>query len=194
MPIQQENQHSLLQNSQSTIQATQNVGQGYVKPQLQHNQEIQQNLGQQVIPSTTNQQQIQTPAPLIHNQKPIQATVRQQSHEAYQSIVQQTHTPASQTLPTTSPVVNAAAAHQSFPAAGLHEAGSQSYACSAFNILQQATPPAQNQYLHAQSATPQTYGEANQVGFLRLEFFYPSIIDGHDTMHWNKMSCILPWV
>lgn len=166
MPLQQENQQTLLQNSQSNIQVPQNVGQGYMKPQLQHNQEIQQNL-QQMVQSTTNQQQIQTPAPLIHSQKPIQATIQQQSLGTYQSTAQQTLTPASQAFPTTSSV-NVAAAHQSFPAVGLHDAGSQSYACSAFNILQQSTSPAQNQYLTAQSTAPQAYGEVNQVGFLRI--------------------------
>lgn len=167
MPLQQENQQTLLQNSQSNIQVPQNVGQGYMKPQLQHNQEIQYSLVQQMVQSTANQQQVQTPAPLIHSQKPLQATIRQQSLGTYQSTAQQTHTPASQTIPTTSPV-NVAAAHQSFLAAGLHDAGSQGYARSAFNILQQSTSPAQNQYLPTQSTTPQTYGEANQVGFLRI--------------------------
>lgn len=159
MPITQENQQTFLQNSQSNIQVAQNVGQGYLKPQLQHNQEIQHNFVQQMAQSTTNQQQVQTPANLSHSQKPIQATVRQQSHDAYHSTFQQTPTPASQPLPTTSPVVSMAASHQSFPAAGLHDAGPQSYSCSTFNILQQSTPPAQNQYLPAQSTTPQTYGE-----------------------------------
>lgn len=164
MPLQQENQQTLLQNSQSNIQVPQNVGQGYMKPHLQQNQEIQHNLVQQMVQSTTNQQ-VQTPASLIHSQKPIQATIRQQSLGTYQSTAQHTHTPASQVLPTTSPV-NVAAAHQSFPAAGPHDAGSQSYACSTFNVLQQSTSPAQNHYLPAQSTTPQTYGDANQVGFL----------------------------
>lgn len=167
MPLQQENQQTLLQNTQSNVQVPPNVGQGYMKPQLQHNQEIQHNLVQQMVQSTTNQQQVQNPAPLIHSQKPIQATIRQQSVGTYQSTAQQTRTPALQALPTTSPV-NVAAAHQSFPAVGLHDAGSQSYACSAFNILQQSTSLAQNQYLPAQSTTSQTYGEANQVGFLRI--------------------------
>lgn len=165
MPLQQENQQTLLQNSQSNIQVPQNVGQEYMKPQ--HNQDIQHNLVQQMVQSTTNQQQVQTPALLIHSQKPIQATIWQQSLGTYQSTAQQTHTSASQALPTTSPV-NVAAAHQSFPAAGLHDTGSQSYACSHVNILQQSTAPAQNQYLPTQSATPQTYGEANQVGFLGI--------------------------
>lgn len=164
MPLQQENQQTLLQNSQSNIQVPQNVGQGYMTPQLQHNQEIQHNLVPQMVQSTTNQQQVQSSTLPIHSQKPIQGTVRQQSLGTYQSTAQQTHTPASQALPNTCPV-NVAAAHQSLPAAGLHDAGSQSYACSAFNILQQSTSPAQNQYLPMQSTTPQTYGEANQVGF-----------------------------
>lgn len=175
MPIQQENQQTFLQNSQSSIQATQNIGQGYLKPPLQHNQEIQHNVVQQMVQSTTNQQQVQTPAPLIHSQKPIQATVRQQSHDGYQSTFQQTPTPASQTLPTTSPVVSVAAVHQTFPAGGLHDGGSQSCSCSTFNILQQSTPPAQNQYLPAKSTTPQTYGEVNQVGFLRT-FLSPLLV------------------
>eukprot|EP00066_Takifugu_rubripes_P011617 XP_011600883.1 PREDICTED: serine/threonine-protein kinase WNK2 isoform X2 [Takifugu rubripes] len=162
MPIQQENQQTFLQSSQSNIQVAQNVGQGYLKPQLQHNQEIQHNLVQQMAQPTTNQQQVQTPANLSHSQKPMQATVRQQSHDTYQSTFQQTPTPASQPLPTTSPVVSVAAAHQSFPAAGLHDAGPQSYSCSTFSILQQSTPPAQNQYLSAQSTTPQAYGELSQ--------------------------------
>lgn len=166
MPIQQENQQTFLQNSQSNIQVAQNVGQGYLTPQLQHNQEIQHNLVQQMAQSTTNQQQVQTPANLSHSQKPIQATVRQQSHDAYQSTFQQTPTPASQPLPTTSSV-SVAAVHQSFPAVGRHDAGPQGYSCSTFNILQQSTPPAQNQYLPAQSTTPQTYGEVSQVGFFR---------------------------
>ncbi|XP_029689096.1 serine/threonine-protein kinase WNK2 isoform X5 [Takifugu rubripes] len=161
MPIQQENQQTFLQSSQSNIQVAQNVGQGYLKPQLQHNQEIQHNLVQQMAQPTTNQQQVQTPANLSHSQKPMQATVRQQSHDTYQSTFQQTPTPASQPLPTTSPV-SVAAAHQSFPAAGLHDAGPQSYSCSTFSILQQSTPPAQNQYLSAQSTTPQAYGELSQ--------------------------------
>lgn len=167
IPLQQENQQTLLQNSQSNIQVPQNIGQGYIKPQLQHNQEIQHNLVQQMAQSATNQQQVPTPASLLNSQKPIQATVLQQGLGTYQSSAQQSHTPASQALPTTSPV-NVAAAHQSFPATSLHDTGSQSYACSAFNILQQSTSPAQNQILPAQSTTSQIYEEANQVGFLGI--------------------------
>lgn len=165
IPLQQDNQQTLLQNSQSNIQVPQNIGQGYIKPQLQHNQEIQHNLVQQMAQSAATQQQVPTPASLLNSQKPIQAAALQQGLGTYQPTAQQSHTPAPHALPTTSPV-HVAAAHQSFPATSLHDAGSQSYACPAFNILQQSTSPAQNQFLPAQPAAPQTYEEASQVGFL----------------------------
>lgn len=196
MPFQQENQQTLLQNSQSNVQLPQNVGQGYSKPQQQHNQEMQHNLVQQMLQLTTNQQQVQTPLSLIQRQKPIQGTIQQESLGTYQPTAQQTITPASQALPITSPV-NVAAAHQSFPAAVLHDAGSQSYAHSAFNILQQSSSITQNQCLSAQSTTPQTYGEVNQVGFFRTFlpcFFYHSqnVVCGNDKMHCSNMLNLVP--
>lgn len=61
-----------------------------------------------------------------------------------------------------------AATHQSYTAAGLPDAASQSYAHSALSVLQQQTVAAQGQYLSAQSTTPKTYGGAKQVVTLQI--------------------------
>lgn len=171
IPIPQENQQPVLQNAQSNIQLTQHSGQAYIQPQRQHSQETLHSIHQQMAQPThhsqsvqsSGQQQVHTPAPQQHSQKTMQTAVQQQSHDVSQSTVQQVQTPASQTLPTAASVVQVAATHQSYPAAGLPDAASQSYAHSAFSVLQQQTVAAQSQYLPAQSTTPQTYGGANQV-------------------------------
>lgn len=169
--IPQENQQSLLQNAQSNIQLTHHVGHAYIQPQLQHSQETLHSIHQQMAQSphhsqsvqSPGQQQVHTLASQKHSQKAMQTAAQQQSHDVSHSAVQQVQTPASQTLPTAGSIVQVAATHQSYPAAGLPDAASQSYAHSALSVLQQQTVAAQGQYLSAQSTTPQTYGPAKQV-------------------------------
>ncbi|XP_071332740.1 serine/threonine-protein kinase WNK2 isoform X7 [Trachinotus anak] len=170
IPIQQEHQQPVPQNTQSSIQQTQNAGQAYIQPQIQHNQDtvhpIHQQMAQQPqhqsqSQQSPGQQQLQTSTLQQHSQKAMQTAVPQQSQGISQSTVQQVQTPASQPHPT---VVQVAATHQSYPAAGLPDAASQSYAHSTLNTLQQQTGPAQSQYQSAQSsAAPKTYGGATQV-------------------------------
>ncbi|XP_070765899.1 serine/threonine-protein kinase WNK2 [Enoplosus armatus] len=170
IPVQQEHQP---QNTQSNIHLVQHAGQAYIQPQLQHSQETQHAIHQQMAQQPTHhsqsfqspgQQQVYTPTLQKHSQKTMQTAVPQQSQDVSQSTIQQVQTPASQPHPAAAPVVKVAAPHQSYPAAGLPDAASQSYAHSALNALQQQTAPAPNQYLPAQStAAPQSYGGANQV-------------------------------
>ncbi|XP_044067927.1 serine/threonine-protein kinase WNK2-like isoform X14 [Siniperca chuatsi] len=173
IPVQQEHQQPLLQNTQSNIQLIQHAGQAYIQPQLQHSQETQHTIHQQMAQKPTHhsqslespgQQQVHTPTLQKHSQKTMHIAVPQQSQDVSQSTVQQVQTPASQPHPTATTVVQVAATHQSYHAAGLPDAASQSYAHSAINALQQQTAPAQSQYLPSQStAAPQSYGGANQV-------------------------------
>uniref|UniRef100_A0A4W6ENT1 non-specific serine/threonine protein kinase n=1 Tax=Lates calcarifer TaxID=8187 RepID=A0A4W6ENT1_LATCA len=169
IPIQQEHQQLLPQNTQSSIQQTQTAGQAYIPPQLQHNQDtvhpIHQQMAQQPIhQSQSGQQQLHTPALQQHSQKAMQTAVPRQSQDISQSTVQQVQTPASHPHPTATPAVQVAATQQSYPAAGLPDAAAQSYAHSALSALQQQTAPAQSQYQPAQSAAaPQTYGGATQI-------------------------------
>lgn len=175
IPIPQENQQLVLQNAQSNIQLTQHAGQAYIQPQ--------------------RQQQVHTPAPQQHSQKTMQAAVQQQSHDVSQSTVQQVQTPASQTLPTAASIVQVAATHQSYPAAGLPDAASQSYAHSAFSVLQQQTVAAQSQYLPAQSTSPQTYGGANQVVTPQIlsasSQHSQSTVYNHYKIHCSKVAYIV---
>ncbi|XP_051280214.1 LOW QUALITY PROTEIN: serine/threonine-protein kinase WNK2-like [Dicentrarchus labrax] len=173
IPIQQEHQQPLLQNTQSSIQLTQHAGQAYIQPQLQPSQETLHSIHQQMAQQpthhsqslqSTGQQQVHTPTLQKHSQKTMQPAVRQQSQDVSQSTIQQVQTPPCQPHPTAAPVVQVAATHQSYSAAGLPDAASQSYAHSALSVLQQQTASAQSQYLPAQStAASQVYGGANQV-------------------------------
>ncbi|XP_068585667.1 serine/threonine-protein kinase WNK2 isoform X3 [Cebidichthys violaceus] len=147
MPTQQE--HQL--NTQTNIQLTQHAGQAYIQPQLQHNQDTLHTMHQQMAQQPTHlSQSLQTPgqqqghAPTL--QKHSQAAT-QQSQDVSQSTVPPLQTPASQLHPT-APVE---ATHQSYPAVGVPDAASQSYAYSALS--------AQSQYLSAPSSgAPQAYG------------------------------------
>nr|XP_046253339.1 serine/threonine-protein kinase WNK2-like isoform X3 [Scatophagus argus] len=171
IPIQQEQQQPLLQNTQSNIQLTQHAGQAYIQPQVQHSQEtlhsIHQHMAQQPahrsqIVQAPGQQQVPTTTLQKHSQKTMQTAVQLQSHDVSQSTVQHIQTPASQPLPTTAPVI--AGTHQSFLAAGLPDVAPESYGHSAISVRQQQVAPAQTQYLPAQStAAPQTYGGANHL-------------------------------
>ncbi|XP_049438003.1 serine/threonine-protein kinase WNK2 isoform X5 [Epinephelus fuscoguttatus] len=173
IPIQQE--HQL--NTQSNIHLTQHAGQAFMQPQLQPSQETLHTIHQQTaqqpthLPQSlqpTGQQQVHTP-PL---QKHSQTAIPQQSQDVSQSTVQQVQAPASQPHPTAPPVVQVAAAQQSYPAAGLPDAASQSYAHPALNALQQQTAPTQSQYLSAQStAAPQTYGGQQFQPYLCIAAF-----------------------
>ncbi|XP_038578154.1 serine/threonine-protein kinase WNK2-like isoform X8 [Micropterus salmoides] len=166
IPVQQEHQQPLLQNTQSNIQLIQHAGQAYIQPQLQHSQDIQHAIQQQMAQQPTHQspgqQQVHTPTLQKHSQKTMQTAVPQQSQDVYQSTVQPVQTPAPQPHPTPTPLEQVAATHQSYPAAGLPDA--ESYARSALNALQQQTASAQSHYLPAQStsAIPQSYG-GNQI-------------------------------
>ncbi|XP_031700606.1 serine/threonine-protein kinase WNK2 isoform X3 [Anarrhichthys ocellatus] len=152
MPTQQE--HHL--NTQTNIQLTQHAGQAYIQPQLQHNQDTLHTMHQQMAQQpthlsqsqqTASQQQVHAPTLQKHSQTAMQTAAPQQSQDVSQSTVQQIQTSASQLHPT----VPVEATHQSYPAVGLPDAASQSYAYSALS--------AQSQYLSAQSSgAPQTYG------------------------------------
>lgn len=171
VPILQENHQPLLQSTHSNMQLTQHAGQAHIQPQFQHSQETLQSTLKKMAQSThhshslqpTGQQQAHSPTPQKHSQKAMQKAAQRQNYDMSQSVVQQAQTSASQTLSAIAPAAQVAAAHQSYPGAGVTSATSQSYAHSSLNVLQQQTLPAQSQYLPAQSATPQTYGGANQV-------------------------------
>lgn len=169
-PVQQEHQQPLQQNTQSSVQQTHNAGQAYIQPQLQHNQDTVHPINQQMAQQLTHQsqslhvsaqQQLHTPTLQQHGQKAMQTVVPQQSQDLSQSTVQQVQTPAPQPPSTATPVVQVAATHQCYPAAGLPDAALHSYAHSALNTLQQQTAPAQSQY--QSTAARQTYGGASQV-------------------------------
>lgn len=150
--IQQEHQQSLSQNAQ------QNAGKVCVQSQFQHGQETVYAMHQQMAQHPTQQsqslhcstqQQVHTPNVQQNSQKTTLTAVPQQSQDVSQS---QPQTTATQ-------VLQVPAKHQSYSAAGPHDAASQSYAHSAL----QQTAPGQSQYLPAQSICPQNYIAANQV-------------------------------
>ncbi|XP_034447169.1 serine/threonine-protein kinase WNK2-like isoform X3 [Hippoglossus hippoglossus] len=169
IPVQQEHQQPLPQNTQSSIQ-TQNAGQAYIQPQLQHNQDtvhpLHQQIAQQPIHQSQShqypsQQQLHTPA---LQQKAMHAAIAHQIQDVSQSTVQHVQTPASHPHLTATSAVQVSATHQSYPAAGPPDAASQSYAHSALNVLHQQSAPAQSQYHPAQpTAASQTYGGATQM-------------------------------
>uniref|UniRef100_A0A3Q3CDV2 non-specific serine/threonine protein kinase n=1 Tax=Haplochromis burtoni TaxID=8153 RepID=A0A3Q3CDV2_HAPBU len=151
-------QISIQQEHQQSQNAQQNAGKACVQSQLQHGQETVYAMHQQMAQHPTQQsqslhcstqQQVHTPNVQQHSQKTIQTAVPQQSQDVSQS---QPQTTATQ-------VLQVPAKHQSYSAAGPHDAASQSYAHSAL----QQTALGQSQYLPAQSVCPQTYIAANQV-------------------------------
>ncbi|XP_034393757.1 serine/threonine-protein kinase WNK2 isoform X2 [Cyclopterus lumpus] len=148
--IQQE--HQL--NTQTNIQLTPHAGPAYVQPQLQHNQEALHTMHQQMAQQPTarlsqSQQELHALTLQKHSQTAMQTAVPQQSQDVSQSTGQQLQTPASQLHRTAPPPVQVEATHQSYPAVGLPDAASQSYAHPALG-------PPQSQYLS--SSAPQTYG------------------------------------
>uniref|UniRef100_A0A8D3ARB8 non-specific serine/threonine protein kinase n=1 Tax=Scophthalmus maximus TaxID=52904 RepID=A0A8D3ARB8_SCOMX len=135
-PVQQEHQQPLQQNTQSSVQQTHNAGQAYIQPQLQHNQDTVHPINQQMAQQLTHQsqslhvsaqQQLHTPTLQQHGQKAMQTVVPQQSQDLSQSTVQQVQTPAPQPPSTATPVVQVAATHQCYPAAGLPDAAFSTY-------------------------------------------------------------------
>ncbi|CAK6957446.1 serine/threonine-protein kinase WNK2 [Scomber scombrus] len=164
--VQQEHQQPLMQNTQSSIQHTQNTGQTYIQPQLQHIQETVHVIHQQMTQPTlqsSGQQQVHTPTLQHHSQKAMQTADSQQSQDVSQSAVLQA--PASQFHHTPTLVAQVAATHQNYP-----DASSQSYAHSALNVLQQQTAPAQSQYLPAQSTTAPAASQHSQAAHMTQQF------------------------
>ncbi|XP_028264815.1 serine/threonine-protein kinase WNK2 [Parambassis ranga] len=152
--IQQEHQQQIPQNTQPRLQHSQNAGQTFIPSQPQPSQEtvhtMHQQMAQQGTPQSQSlqcpaQQQVHTPTlQQQHNQNAMQTAAPPQSQDVSQS----------QPNPPAAPVVQVASKHQSYSAAGLPDAASQSCAHSA---LQQSAA-GQSQYLPAQ-----TYRGANQV-------------------------------
>lgn len=145
VPIHQEHQQSIPHNPQSTVQQTQNAGQVYIQPQLQHSQETMHTTNQQVaqqpaLPSQSlqcTQQQVHVAALQQHGPTAVQTAAPQQSQDVAHS----------QPHPTAAPVVQVA----SYSA----DVASQSYAHSAL----QQTATGQSHNLPAQSiGAPQNYG------------------------------------
>ncbi|KAM9855704.1 serine/threonine-protein kinase WNK2 [Aulostomus maculatus] len=169
-PIHQEHQHPLMQSTQSSIPQTQNAGQAYIQPQLQHSHETVHNIHQQMSqqpalqsPSlqSSGQQQVYTPNLQQHSQKAMHTASPQK--DVSQSAVQQGQTTASQAPHTATSVIQPVATHQHYSTSGIPDVGFQGYKHSALNVLQQQTAPAQSQYLPPQSSgTPQTFGRATQ--------------------------------
>ncbi|XP_067448752.1 serine/threonine-protein kinase WNK2-like isoform X9 [Thunnus thynnus] len=171
--VQQEHQQPLTQSTQSSIQQTQNAGQAYIQPQLQHIQETVHTIHQQMTQPTlqsSGQQQVHTPTLQQHSQKAMQTAVPQLSQDVSQSAVLQVQTPASQPHHAATLVAQVAATHQNYPAAGLPDASSQSYAHSALNVLQQQTAPAQSHYLPAQSTTAPASSQHSQAAHMTQQF------------------------
>ncbi|XP_042264902.1 serine/threonine-protein kinase WNK2-like isoform X7 [Thunnus maccoyii] len=171
--VQQEHQQPLTQSTQSSIQQTQNAGQAYIQPQLQHIQETVHTIHQQMTQPTlqsSGQQQVHTPTLQQHSQKAMQTAVPQLSQDVSQSAVLQVQTPASQPHHTATLIAQVAATHQNYPAAGLPDASSQSYAHSALNALQQQTAPAQSHYLPAQSTTAPASSQHSQAAHMTQQF------------------------
>ncbi|XP_029974521.1 serine/threonine-protein kinase WNK2 isoform X2 [Salarias fasciatus] len=134
--IQREHQQPLPQNTQSSIQHSQNTGQAFIQPQLQHGQEMAHAIHQQMAQQSTHSS--------------LQTAMPQHSQDTSLSHPHSTPTSA----------VQVAANHQGYSAAALHDAPSQSYSQS---VLQQ-TASGQSQYLLGQSAAPsQNYEGSNQV-------------------------------
>ncbi|XP_041654267.1 serine/threonine-protein kinase WNK2 isoform X2 [Cheilinus undulatus] len=167
IPIQQEHQQPLPQNTQSSIPPTQHAGQAYIKPQLPHSQDTLHTVHQHMAQQPTHhpqshqppsQQQVHTPPPQKHSQTTIQPLVPQQNQDIAQSTAQRIQNPAAH--PTSTPAVQVAVMHQSYPAAAPPDAASQSFAHSA---LQKQSVLGQSPYLPAQSiAAAPIYGETNQ--------------------------------
>ncbi|XP_033943694.1 serine/threonine-protein kinase WNK2 isoform X3 [Pseudochaenichthys georgianus] len=153
IPTQQE--HQL--NTQSHIHLTQHAGQAYIQPQVQHCQETQHTLHQQLTQQpnmSPYHHQVHASTLQKHSQEAMQTAGQQWSHD-----VSQVQTPAHLLHQTASPVVQVAAAQQSYPAAGLPDAACHSYTHPALGALQQETAAGQSQYHAAQSAAaPLTYG------------------------------------
>ncbi|XP_068186738.1 serine/threonine-protein kinase WNK2 isoform X3 [Antennarius striatus] len=115
IPIQQDHQQPLPQNTQSSINLTQYAGQAYIQPQLMqqpaHHPQSVQSSGQQIP------------------QKTAQTEFQQQCHELSQSTIQQT--PLPQTLPAAAPQsyahppLKALQQHTASPLAPVQSAGQQ---------------------------------------------------------------------
>ncbi|KAM6925351.1 serine/threonine-protein kinase WNK2 isoform 2-T2 [Xenentodon cancila] len=154
MSMHQEHQQPLPQNTQvPSIQQALNAGQTY----HQHNQETVQTMCHQMTqPSNLPAQSLQFPTQPQVQKPPVQ----HQSPKVMQTSVPQQNKDVSQSHPTTTPVVQAVAEHQSHFLPVLPDTASQSYAHSAL----QQTGPGQAQYLSAQSVSAGlSYEGANQV-------------------------------
>ncbi|KAI4824325.1 hypothetical protein KUCAC02_012848, partial [Chaenocephalus aceratus] len=175
IPTQQE--HQL--NTQSHIHLTQHAGQAYIQPQVQHCQETQHTLHQQLTQQPNMSpchHQVHTSTLQKHSQEAMQTAGQQWGHD-----VPQVQTPAHLLRQTASPVVQVAAAQQSYPAAGLPDAACHSYTHPALGALQQETAAGQSQYHAAQSpAAPLTYGGQQFQPYLcNAAFLNQNISAGH---------------
>ncbi|XP_058498111.1 serine/threonine-protein kinase WNK2-like isoform X2 [Solea solea] len=116
--IQQEHQQLLSQNTQASVQQTQNAGQSYHQPVLQQNQDNMHPLYQQMTQQSQHQ----------HSQKAMQTAGPLQNQDGTMSTVQQVQPPTSQLHPAADPLRQVAATNQSqYQPAQSSAAAPQSY-------------------------------------------------------------------
>ncbi|KAG7521054.1 serine serine/threonine-protein kinase WNK2-like isoform X5 [Solea senegalensis] len=128
--IQQEHQQLLSQNTQASVQQTQNAGQSYHQPVLQQNQDNMHPLYQQMTQQSQHQ----------HSQKAMQTAGPLQNQDGTMSTVQQVQPPTSQLHSAADPLLQVAATNQSqYQPAQSSAAAPQSYG---------GPPPASSQAAH----------------------------------------------
>nr|XP_043893633.1 serine/threonine-protein kinase WNK2-like isoform X7 [Solea senegalensis] len=147
--IQQEHQQLLSQNTQASVQQTQNAGQSYHQPVLQQNQDNMHPLYQQMTQQSQHQ----------HSQKAMQTAGPLQNQDGTMSTVQQVQPPTSQLHSAADPLLQVAATNQSqYQPAQSSAAAPQSYG---------GPPPASSQAAHysqqAQVSHPEHVPSAQSV-------------------------------
>ncbi|XP_058498118.1 serine/threonine-protein kinase WNK2-like isoform X8 [Solea solea] len=146
--IQQEHQQLLSQNTQASVQQTQNAGQSYHQPVLQQNQDNMHPLYQQMTQQSQHQ----------HSQKAMQTAGPLQNQDGTMSTVQQVQPPTSQLHPAADPLRQVAATNQSqYQPAQSSAAAPQSYGG--------ATPASsqQSQAAHFSQQFPSQYPTVQQA-------------------------------
>ncbi|XP_063741220.1 serine/threonine-protein kinase WNK2 isoform X2 [Eleginops maclovinus] len=161
IPTQQE--HQL--NPQSHIQLT-HAGQAYIQPQVQHSQDIQHTIHQQMTPQpnisqSPCHQQVHTSTLQKHSQDTMQTAGQQRSHDASQFAIQ-----------------------QNYPAAGLPDAVCHSYTHPALGALQPEPAAGQSQY----HAAAQPYGGQFQPYLCNAAFLNQNISAGHSISQFGQVG------
>ncbi|KAM9342438.1 serine/threonine-protein kinase WNK2 [Pholidichthys leucotaenia] len=153
---QQKHQQPSPQNTLSSIQETQNVRQSCIQPHLHQNQDDVHSIHQQMAQQPTLQSQslycptqVQTPTVQQCTQKALQTAAPLQGQDV----------PQSQPHPAATPIIQVAGKQQTYSAASLPDAASQSHAHSSLH----QTSAAQNQYLVTPQSLPASFQQSQTV-------------------------------